>query len=146
MRVGSSIGHRLRLRSVEEERAETLLGPRRDDHPVGGVAVEHERLLTGEHPGRALAPGAGADAVDGIAVTQLLERDGAAQRPGGERSEQIDRAEAARGERREHRRREERARERDAPHLLEHHDHVDEAEPETALLLGDQEPRPAERR
>ena len=54
------------------------VGARRDDHPVGGVAVEHERLLAGEHPVGALAPRPGAHAIDGIAVAELLERDRAA--------------------------------------------------------------------
>ena len=49
-----------------------------DDHPVGGVPVEHERLQAGEHPVGALAPSARADPVDRVAVAELLERDRAA--------------------------------------------------------------------
>ena len=77
-------------RRLEQERAEPLLGARHDDDPVGGVAVEHEGLLAVEDPRRALAPGAGADAVDRVTVADLLERDRAAQRSRRQRRQQVD--------------------------------------------------------
>ena len=65
MRVGSSVGTASPRGRLEQERAEPLLGAGDDEHPVGGVPVEHDRLLTREHPVGALAPGPGAHAVDG---------------------------------------------------------------------------------
>ena len=56
--------------ALDDERAEALLGARRDQHPVGGVAVEHDRLGAREPPAPGLAAGPGADAVDHVAVAR----------------------------------------------------------------------------
>ena len=118
--------------------------PRDDDHPVRRVPVEHERLLTREHPVGALAPGPGVHTVDGIVVAELLERDRAPDRARRELREQVGVLEPASRERGEDRRREERARERQAPHLLHHDGHVDEPETEAAVRLGDEQAGPSE--
>ena len=110
------------------------------------MAVEHERLLTGEHPVGALAPDAGAHAVDGVAGAQLLERDRSPDRTRRELREQVGRPRRRAARRGEDRRREERARERQPAHLLEHDHHVDEPETEAAVRLGDEQARPTELR
>ena len=55
-------------------RCRSLLGAGGDQGPVGGVAVEHDRLAAREPPAAALALGPGADAVDRVAVAELVER------------------------------------------------------------------------
>ena len=64
----------------------TPSSPRADhDRPVGGVTVEHERLVPAQHPVRPPAAGAGADGGERVAVTHLVERDGpplCSRRPG----------------------------------------------------------------
>ena len=62
-------------------------GAGRDEHPVGGVAVE-ARPASGRSSSQRppLRVGPGADAVDGVAVAQLVEGDRAPGGAGGERA------------------------------------------------------------
>ena len=87
---------------------------------------------------------AGTDAVDRITVAELVQRDRAALRAVGETLEEAVRAQPPCRERRFDRGREVRAGERDAPHLLEHDDRIDETQAEATLLLGDEDAGPAE--
>ena len=89
LRVGSIERHRLAVRRFEQERAEAVFGARDDDRPVGGVAVEHDRLQTRHDPVGALAANARAHAVDRVAGAELLERDRAAQLAARELREQV---------------------------------------------------------
>ena len=128
LRVGSRPGTSVGLRCFEQERTDALFRARDDDRPIGGVAVEHRGLEPVHDPVGALAPRAGANPIDDVAVTELLDRDRAAQLAARELCQQLGLTEMLRRDGREDRRGEVGAGEREATHLLEHDDHVDEAE------------------
>src|SRR5262249_27379321 len=78
-------------------------------------------------------------------VTELFERDRAADRARRQLREEVGLVEPRRRQRGEHGRREERARKRQAAHLLHDDGHVDETKTEPAVSLPHQEPGPSER-
>ena len=141
LRVGSSPGTASALGARQQERPDPLLGQGHHDGPVGGVAVDHDRLVAGHHPARPLAPGPGPHRGQRVAVTLLVQGHRPPAGARGQAGEQAVGPEGPGGQRGHDRGGEEGAGQRDPAHLLEDDAHLEEAGP----LPGDQHPGPAQR-
>ena len=132
--------HELAAGLLEQEGAQALVGAGGQDGPVGGVSVQHGRLEPAEDVPVRRRP----YALDGVTVPQLLEGDGAPGRAVGQRGEKVGGTQAQGGDGGEDGRGEVGPWERELSHLLLHDDGVDQAQPQAAVRLGDQQPEPAQ--
>ena len=134
-----------RGRVDERRRPRPSCVARHDVGDVGGVAVEHERLVPVEHPVVAPSPGRCARCRRAGRACPLSSRATVARRRARRRGRRAPASSPRRraSERARDRRGEPRAGQRERAHLLAEHHRVEQPEPGAAVLLGDEQARPA---